>query len=432
VNATPTRVKLRALLADHDLRRLLGAQFLAQAADGMAQAALADIAIFGGGFEGAPGRVLRLTAFTLLPYSLIAPFLGVFVDRWHRRTVLIWTNAIRAIVLGALFIYGRFVPGDIELYAAVLLLLGLGRLFLTVKGAVLPVLMHEHHLLRGNAVSGGGGMMSALAGGAVGLVISGRFGATTAFTIAGVVYGVSAFFASKILDPLGHSPEVESARETAERVVRDLISGLREILSRPRARIPLVAIFILRTVGIFVAISSIRVITEEFTSVERFGRLSSGALALGAAGLGAFVGAITAPLVGRRLQKGGLVVLGFVVSGLGILALGGVRSIAAVLALTFFGGYGGFVSKIAVDAQVQEALPDDYRGRAFALYDILYNFASVVAAAIMVPVPDESLRMALVGSGVITLILGAAMASWMRAARIPLLKSEVSTLPADT
>jgi predicted MFS family arabinose efflux permease len=432
VNQTPTRVKLKQLLADHDLRRLLGAQFLAQAADGMAQAALADIAILGSGFEGAPGRVLKLTVFTLLPYSLISPFLGVFVDRWHRRTVLIWTNMIRAVLLGTLFVYGRFVPGDIELYAAVLMLLGLGRLFLTVKGAVLPVLMKEHHLLRANAVSGGGGMMSALAGGAVGLVISGRFGATTAFTVAGGVYAIAAFLASKINNHLGHSPEVESARETAQRVLRDLVSGLREIYRRPAARVPLVAIFILRTVGIFVAISSIRVITEEFTKVERFGRLSSSALALGAAGLGALVGAVTAPLVGRRLQKGGLVVLGFVVSGVGILALGGVRSIAAVLALTFFGGYGGFVSKVAVDAQVQETLPDDYRGRAFALYDILYNFASVTAAAIMVPVPDESLRLALVGSGVITLILGGAMGSWMRAAHIPLFKGEELPSAADT
>jgi hypothetical protein len=306
----------------------------------------------------------------------------------------------------------------------VLLLLGSGRLFLSTKGAVLPVLLHEHHLLRGNALSGGGGMISALIGGAAGLAISGPLGATVAYTVAGGLYGIAALLTMRISTPLGHSPEVETTRETAARVVRDLMEGLRAILSRARARIPLAAIFVLRTIGIFVAISAIRVITLEFTTHEHIGRLTTSGLALGMAGAGAFAGALTAPWVGRRLAKGGLVILGFAISGSTILILGGVRSIAAVFALTFFGGYGGFISKVAVDAQVQEALPDDYRGRAFALYDILYNMASVVAALIMVAMADLSLRTALLLSGVVTIILGALIARWMHSSGIPILKAE--------
>ncbi|HYO61972.1 MAG TPA: MFS transporter, partial [Actinomycetota bacterium] len=190
-------------------------------------------------------------------------------------------------------------------------------LFLVTKGAVLPVVIEEHHLLRGNALSSGGGMIAAI------LVIKSEF---------------------------------------------------------PDAG-------------------------------DRFGRLSSSALALGSAGAGAFLGAVTAPLIGRRLLKPGLVVSGFVVSGIGIAALGGLRSIPAVLALTAIGGYGGFLTKVAVDAQVQEALPDEYRGRAFSLYDILYNLASVAAAGVMVLGQEVALRPMVLGTGAVTLVLAAAFAA---------------------
>ncbi|MDQ3982701.1 MAG: MFS transporter, partial [Actinomycetota bacterium] len=211
-----------------------------------------------------------------------------------------------------------------------------------------------------------------------------------------------------------HAPDETLGVATA-RVARELVEGIVAIVERPRARIPLLAIFFLRTIGMIVAIAAILVIKSEFPDAgDRFGRLSSGALALGSAGVGAFVGAATATFLGRRLAKPGLVVAGFVVSGAGVAALGGLRSIPAVLALTAIGGYGGFLTKVAVDAQVQEALPDEYRGRAFSLYDILYNLASVAAAAIVVLGQDVSLRPMFVGTGLATLLLAGGFAALMR------------------
>jgi hypothetical protein len=41
--------------------------------------------------------------------------------------------------------------------------------------------------------------------------------------------------------------------------------------------------------------------------------------------------------------------------------------------------------KIPIDTMVQEALPDGYRGRVFAAYDVAYNLARIVAAALAIP-----------------------------------------------
>jgi hypothetical protein len=111
-----------------------------------------------------------------------------------------------------------------------------------------------------------------------------------------------------------------------------------------------------------------------------------------------------------------MILMGFAVSGLGIVAFGGIFSVVAVVALTFVGGYGTFLAKVSVDAQVQEALPDDFRGRAFALYDILYNMASVVAGVIMVTLGDDPSRLQIMVLGVLALAVAALLAAAMKRA----------------
>ncbi len=426
--------EVRELLRDRDLRLLLIAQFLAQAADGLAQAVFADVLVLEPLNEGTPGRILTLFAITLLPYSLLSPFMGVLVDRWPRRHVLVWTNAIRGLMLLSLFVWTRALPGTSGLFGATLLLLGLGRLFLTTKGAVLPVLLHEHHLLRGNALSGGGGMVATLVGAVVGIAVVSLVPPEGAFAAAGAVYLAAALAAGAISTPLSHGiREVAPLRVAVVGVGRDLLEGLKVIWQRAHARLPLLSIFLLRTLAMFVAISAILIIKNTFGEGERVGRLSSSALALGAAGVGAFVGAVTAPRAGDRLQRGGLMLFGFAISSAGIVALGGILNIYAVMGLTFLGGYGGFVTKVAVDAAVQDALPDDYRGRAFALYDILYNAASVVAGALMVMFYDAArpagLRSLLIVSGFVGLIVTALLAKMFRRAGIPLNHAEAQVAP---
>jgi MFS family permease len=414
---------LEAILAERDFRYLIGAQFIAQGADGLAQAVFADLLVLEPLTRGTPERILGLFAVTLLPYSIISPFLGVFVDRWARRSLLTWTNVARAAVMITFPLWSQAFPGDSPLFVGILLLLGLGRLFLTTKGAALPALLHEHHLLAGNSLSGGGGMVSALLGGVLGISLLGVFEATEAFVVAGVIYAIAATLSLRISTPLSHAhTHSERVTEAVARIAGELVDGLAAIWRHVAARLPLIGIFVLRTIGIFVAISAILVIKVEFTGdVGRFGRLSSSALALGAAGAGAFIGALTTPLVGRKLSYPGLIVLGFAVSGLGIIALGGIRNIPAVMGVTLVGGYGGFMSKVATDAQVQEALPDEYRGRAFALYDILYNMASVAAGLAMVALySPANLRLLLVAVGGVTVVAAAAFALVMRWARMAL------------
>jgi MFS family permease len=407
------------LLAEGDFRLLLGAQCIAQMADGFAQAAFAQEIVLDP--QGTPTRTLALFALTLLPYSLLGPFTGVLVDRWKRRSILVWTNVARAILLVSLPLWMGALPGDSALFASILLLLGFGRLFLTTKGASLPAVLHEHHLLRGNAMSGGFGMISALVGGVAGLGVASFASTESAIVLAGVLYATGALVARRISDPMAHPHKhLERIRDAAARISSELVDGVREIWTREHARLPLLGIFVLRVAAMFVALIAIEIIRTEYTGADDSGRLSASALALGAAGVGAFIGALTAPAMGRRFSTPALLIVGFVVSGVSMLAVAPVLQLTTTVGLSLFAGFGAFVAKVAVDAQVQEALPDEYRGRAFALYDILYNLASVVAALFLVAFVDASLGALLAGGGVLVLLLAWLLArAMLRAGMFP-------------
>jgi MFS family permease len=403
------------LLAERDFRLLLGAQCIAQMADGLAQVAFAEEIVLDP--QGTPTRTLALFALTLLPYSLLGPFTGVLVDRWPRRSILVWTNVARAVLLVSLPLWMGALPGDAALYASVLLLLGFGRLFLTTKGASLPVVLHERHLLRGNSLSGGGGMISALLGGVAGIGVAAIASTETAFLVAGLLYTVGALVARRLSNPMVHPHQhLERVLVAAARIAAELAEGISEIWGRERARLPLFGIFVLRVAAMFVALIAIEVIRTEYAAADDSGRLSASALALGAAGVGAFIGALTAPVMGRRFTTPALLIIGFVVSGASMVIAAPILDLTTTVGLALFAGFGAFVAKVAVDAQVQEALPDEYRGRAFALYDILYNLASVVAALFLVAFVEISLEALLASGGLLVLLLAWLLARAMRKA----------------
>jgi len=407
---------MRELLRDPDTRRLLGAQWAAQIADGLVQAAFANLLILEP--DGAPMRILAVSALTLLPYSVIAPFMGVFVDRWQRRRILVLTNAVRAVLLLGIAAVVRVTEAEVVLYSALLLILGIGRLFLTTKGAVLPVVLHERALIRGNALSGGGGMIAALIGGVAGVGAVAISTTAAALVLGTVFYAAAAYIATRISDPLAHGLQRDEALgAAAARVLAELKDGAVQIWRRPGARIPLAGVFVVRTAAMIAAISAILIIKREFPAAgDDVGRLSASALALGSAGIGAFLGAVFAPRLSDRFPGARLMLLGFAVSGAGIVLLGGIVAMPAVLGLTFIGGLGGFLAKVAVDALLQEQLPDEYRGRGFAVYDILFNAATVAAALAVVGAENTSFRLFLVGTGVVTLVLAALIGHSMRSA----------------
>jgi sugar phosphate permease len=145
-------------------------------------------------------------------------------------------------------------------------------------------------------------------------------------------------------------------------------------------------------------------------------------VALGIVGGGGFAGGVLGMVLAQRWKDrvapvrmllGSMLLL-----GASALVFGFWVSLAGFSLLLFCGFFGFFLGKISADTILQQAIPDDFRGRAFALFDIAYNLGFIVPAVILVLVWDDDRAGALlVASGVVFLFLTALVARWARSIR---------------
>ena len=112
---------LRVVLAEQDFRRLFATRLVSQTGDGIITAGVGTYVFFNASTFPSPSAAALAFTVLYLPYSLIGPLAGVFIDRWSRRQILVLSALIRSafvVVTAAIMASGgRGVP----LYLAVLL-----------------------------------------------------------------------------------------------------------------------------------------------------------------------------------------------------------------------------------------------------------------------------------------------------------------------
>jgi hypothetical protein len=405
-----------ALLRRRDFTLLMGAQWLAQAADGLVGVSLTKHIVFGGqaGFSleeaRTPEEVLRIALLTILPYAFLSPFAGVLIDRWDRRRLLLLANGVRALVLATVVAVGFDRIGDPALYGSLLLVLASTRLLLAVKGASLPVVLGERELLHGNSISQAGSAIFQLGGAGVGLVGSGFVG-TRLLVLAGViVYGLATASAAAV-GKLGYAETPVPLRQEVRRIVRDLFEGLGEIGRRPIAALSLTSFLGLR------ALVSLVVLAVALASRAYLAREGSLTTAIPAAtgALGAAVGFFLAHTLKDRVPPVRILVAALAFAGLGVLAFGGIITLPGLSAVAFMVGLGFFLGKIAVDTLIQQSLADGFRGRGFGLQDLAYNLSWILPALVLWATWTEGgARRLLMGAGIVFLATAAGIALWAR------------------
>jgi Major Facilitator Superfamily len=406
------------LLTRRDFGLLMATQFFAQAGDGVVQAALAKLIVFGGqrGFdlEGArsPDDLLRIALYVFVPYTILSPFLGVVIDRWDRRKLLFLANGLRAVVIAIIGLVGTGAVGEVPLFLAFLLTLSSTRLVLATKAAALPTVLEGEFLVEGNAVSQMGGALFQLVGAGVALIAAGAIPTGPIVVTGALIYALGAI-AALALGQTGDTRPPSRLAEEIQRVVGRIMAGLREVARIPRAGASISTYFWLRLLWSF-SIAGIGLISRELLVNEK-------AQVLVTAGAGAAGGALGF-LLANRLRgwvrsTAHVVLAGGFIGGLAVAVLGAIGKTVSLALLAFFLGLGFFVAKISLDTMVQESLGDDFRGRAFSLYDIAYNLAWVLAAAIMKVLWSQDAQGALIaGMGIVFLVGMAGIAAWFRRA----------------
>ncbi len=358
--------------------------------------------VLANGRSWAPAAVGGILVATAAAFALVGPIAGVFVDRWNRKSTMMRTEVIRAVMVAGLtglsFVPVRDLPVWLWLtavYLVVFVLNAAGQFFSPARFATTgDVVQGEEE--RARAV----GLAEATTSAA--WIIGPPIAAPLLFTL-GFQWALAANAASYVvsyvairflrLTPEPHPPVPAGAGETS--LYAEFSVGLR-LFSRNRYLVTLLTVTVICQFGTG-AISTLNVffVTRDLhASSHLFG------VAEMAMGAGFIVGALAAGRMVRWIGARALTWSGLLATGVLAAAYALQRSFPAGLVMLAIYAMPIAMLNTAVAPLLLDAVPREYLGRVMAVFNPVNQFASmlsVIVAAWLTSTVLRSFRASFVG-----------------------------------
>jgi MFS family permease len=395
VPRTSLLADLRSVLAERDFRRLFTVRLISQAGDGVVTAGVGTYVFFNASTFPSPSAAAVAFTVLYLPYSLIGPFAGVFIDRWSRRQILVLSALIRSAFVVATAAVMASGGRGLPLYVAVLLVLGVNRFFLASLSAALPHVVAEDKLVMANSLSPTvGGIVGAI-GGIIALGLNAATGdtergAAITLLVAGVCYVTASVVAATMgRDLLG--PQFEPGALPGrllgdlDAVVADLVAAARYVAGHRGPRAALGATGAAKFLFGILSVSVVLLYRNYFYPSSA--PLAEGHVVVLAAvsAVGYGCAALVVPPAARRLAKPAVITLLLAASAVATAVLGSTFNEVAYLAFGFTLYLCLQGVAICVTTVLQEEVDDAYRGRMFAFYDVMFNVSLAAGALLSTP-----------------------------------------------
>ena len=229
---------------------------------------------------------------------------------------------------------GSSLPGPV-LIAAILVALACTRVLLAIKSAGLPVVLNGQDLLQGNGLSQAGGAIFQVLGGGLALVGTAVAPSWSVALVGAGLYGLAALSAKRVSD-LESEPRVGVVGGAMRRVVSQVREGLKEVFSSPAAALGLTAFQALR-MEFFGFVALVFALQARVLLTGPKGDKTAVGIAAATGALGAGLGMVAAQKLKDRVPAIRMLIGGMTVMGVGVIAFGGVQTIAGYSALTFVG-----------------------------------------------------------------------------------------------
>lgn len=361
------RPRILEPLADRDFAILWSGQLLSQVGDSVFRVALI---LFVVRRTGSAGILAAVTVAFLVPNLLSFLVAGFVVDRVPRRSVLVGSDAARALCLAALAWVasrpGSGIGGVMAVYAA----FGVADAFFQpAYVAIVPDVVPAGRLVSANSLVASGRQVSLIVGPVLGAVVFDRLGASAAFWIDALTFAVSV--ASLLLVSVRRRPERPQAGDAG--IVRtflaDVAEGGRYVMA-------------VRWLAVSIAVAAI--LSAGAAGAMDVGlpflvrqRLHAGGSVLGAIyaaqAVGAFLAAVTLGQIGRVRAIGIVSYSALVLMGLSVLLTGAFTALAVLLALGVAYGVAYQSFGVLWSTALQTYVPDRLLGRVSSV-DYLGSF----------------------------------------------------------
>lgn len=379
------------------LRAVLAASLVSTLGDRLHQVALAALVLAETGSLASAGLIFFVST---LPYVLFGLATGPLVDRLRPRTVLVGADLTRVLlVLGILAIAPLSLP---LVYMLVFGVACMTMAFAPAQQAVVPLLVEGDELTSANALLKTTTSLTEmlgfpLAGVLVASLVAAsgsRTGIRTAFAVDALSYAISGAILWRV-------PALRRNRDGVRQVGtlgEQIRMGLHFLLGDSQIRTNT----LLLTIGPLL-LGCLNTLWVGFAwDVSHTNATGYGLLQMLAAG-GALVGLACVGPLGRRIKKGRLILLGFVVMGSATFVIGFITNLVWAGLLAGMGGIGNMLFLVPSITLVQERTPAHLRGRIFSLRLMLSYAAFATSNAVAGIVADRT------GISPLFLVLGGLM-----------------------
>ncbi len=369
--------------------------------DRLNQIALAVIVYAYTGSAVAVGFVFLAAA---LPNLLLGPISGTLVDRWDQKQVLVVADLLRAAVV--LLIPVAAVTNVVLVYPLVFTVTSISIFFRPARESIMPRIVRPEDLLTANSAN----WLAETLADIVGYTLAGVFVAflgssvTLAFWLDAATYLISAMLILTVTIP----PVARLTAEARESVLAEMRAGWR-FLRRETVLLTNTAQAIVAQFGAGILISVTLIYVDTALRNDRLATPTVYALMEAGLGLGNLVGGFVIGLLGPRLAKGRLVILGYAVYGACIVGLGLTGNVAAALGLAVGIGVANMVFVIPSQTLFQQRTPGDMIGRVVGIrFSLVFASLSIAMAASGFLVNAFGVATVLIAFGTSTAVAGLA------------------------
>ena len=342
---------------NRDLRRLE----LGWAASNLASRASA-IAVAVYAYETDGIGAVGVIAFVRLAVAAAAsPWLAVLADRRPRRRVLIVSDLVRCLMLGAMAALVLVDASAAPIYVLAVLVAVLEPLFRSAQVAFTPSLVETPEELTGaNVIASAVESVGLFAGPALGALLLVSTGTGTVFAVTACLLLVSVALVARIGLAGEPSPELNAASS------HTLLAGWRAIVSEPGLRV---------VIGLFSAQTLVAGMLNVLVVVLAIELLDLGTAGVGwldgAVGIGATLGVLAVAGIAGRRRLSGFFALGLLLWGVPLTLVAAWPEPMAAFVLLALLGVGNTLVDVTGVTLMQRAAPDDVLGRVFGAFEAL-------------------------------------------------------------
>jgi len=366
MSEVPRQMSIREVLQLRPVRRLWLAQIVSVFGDFLAIFAVLSYVSFN--LHASASQVTGISVSFMIPFALIGPIAGVFVDRWNVKRTMIASDLIRA----ALAIGLVFASSLLQVYLILFLLSAVSAFFMPAQTVTLRTLVPREGLLSANALVQQAFQIMRIISPALAGAMVGWFGAGSCYYVDSLTYIYSAAMIATLViarEPIAPAKDSHPIKS----VLSDLTVGVKFIFTHATISFVIMAM----AAGMF-AISCFGPLIAVYVRDE----LQANSVVFGIVnaliGVGMIGGTLIMNRFAQKLSKTHLALWGLLIMGVFVIVLAAFKSVTAASISMLGIGVGVVFVFVSAQTLMQGLTPMELIGRVSSSVMSVLSIAQLV------------------------------------------------------